>query len=105
MTCIVRDITIPQESGDPIIQHSLQRYWKAGVKYNPELEGIKNKTEQIKNSFVYDQDGIVFITVSDKVTTSLIHYSIITLYISVVLVVGQFLRGFFKGGAYTVVMK
>ncbi len=49
--------------------------------------------------------GIVFFTFSDRVTSSLIKYSVLTFYISIVLVIGQFLRGFFSGVAYKVMLQ
>lgn len=54
---------------------------------------------------INESPGIVFLTVSDKVASSIISISVLTFYISVVLVVGQFLRTFCSGGAQTVVLK
>ena len=47
----------------------------------------------------------MFYTVSDKVTSSLISYSVLTFYISIVLVIGNYLRGFFSGTAYKVILQ
>lgn len=75
------------------MNQSVERFWSAGV----------NATTAITPPSTHK--GLVFFTVSDKVTSSLISYSVLTFYISVVFVVGSFLRSFFSGTAYKVVLQ
>ncbi len=48
--------------------------------------------------------GIEFITWSEQVTTQILGYSAITLYISVVIVIGNLIKGITRGGSRTVVI-
>lgn len=91
LTCLVHEVNITSSTlpKQPIID----RYWNAYTN----LEAAA----QLKDNFetTNTNRGIVFFTASDKVTSQLIQYSVLTFYISIVLVVGRYLRGFFSKGA------
>ncbi len=100
--CQVTEFQTPDNS----TVYETQRYWSAYTRFNTST--TSNRTNYGDESHLTSPDespGIVFLTVNDKVASTFISFSVLTFYLSVVLVVGQFLRNFCKGGAQTVVLK
>ncbi len=94
LTCNVRNISLAEGADD---QKIVTRYWSA----------FTNTDMLVKQTYQasHVSNGIAFYTASDKVTTQLIQYSVLTFYTAIVLVVGRYLRGFFSKGAEKVILK
>ena len=61
------------------------------------------KDEYINKNYDIDNKGIYFITLSDTASTTTSGFSIITVYVSFILVIGQLIRTFTYGEAERVI--
>jgi len=109
-------IKLPAEEGPRIVGYDNMNLPKQNITFSLNCTNVIIKTENVPYSFpTYNWEltivksnnqpsGIEFITWSEQVTTVILGYTAFTLYISVVIVVGNFIKGVTRGGSTQIII-
>lgn len=68
------------------------------------LEFRAEESRTLKKKYWVINDGITFRMASDKYSKAIFGYSVMSFYISIILVVANYFRFLFQGSAYTIIM-